>query len=1476
MRAKKKKKKEWNELEIEWEWVTVESSIVHAVAAQDFDTGINAHLSFSLFGPNANKFVIDQLTGAIFAAEPLIGHTDVNVRVKVVDQGNDPRSDSTTVTVRFQPQDNFPQIHLVNISECIPENQALNTVVGRVAAITKRQGSVLPISYYLAAGNSGDTFQMSQTSGEITLRKHLDFEDIIQYKLWVEARDSGLPPFSSYVKIDINISDENDNIPQFTKSIFRCEIFENSAPGIVCKVSATDEDSGQNGILQYSFKDINSVFMINATTGIIRTTLVLDREHTALYILTVQAKDQGIIPQTGSATVIINILDQNDNAPRFLQIFLTNIPENVPIGFSVLQIKTSDEDIGINSVSTYTIADENSHLPFAIEKYTGYLKVVMPLDRETTDRYVLKVNANDSAWSVNTDVTICITDVNDNAPLFTHSSYTITIPEVVTQETFVVKVFASDADCGLNGQIFFYMKSSNEFFRVNATTGEIFTKKIIPFQNPYNDTFFNNYNFTVMVSDAGEKAMVNECKVIINIVPRNIQPPKFLPVWPIVSIPKHTKKGTKVIKLTAVDNSSHPNDVITYSITGGNGSSIIGIEKNTGWVFLNVLPSSVAELYSIVFIAEDNGIPSLSDDIAINFVITEDNRFTPHFSEMKIHISVSEDCVEGSVIGRVSAIDADESLNGLLVYAVVTGNDDNNFAIENTTGMIMLCKSLDFETKSAYILHITATDKGWLSKSSSVIVTIHVLDVDDNLPVFSRDEYFIYLAEDSPIGTAVLQLSAYDADLGENAEINYAIENDEKDTFAVDLKTGLLYTCGYLDFELCQIFELQIKAYNPSNSEHFSIAKVYVNVLSVNEYFPKFIKSQYNFMIPEVASIGTSVGRVFAIDYDYGLHGVVYYMFIGQSKWKGFSISRLTGELFVSGNIRKHSERQVTLKVVAKNSGNIHANAIDKALITITFHDVNDPPFFSCAVYQTHVREDMPVGSSVITLYAYDVDLVSEWNTFSFRIQQGNHYNNFYINPFSGVVYITSPLDRESTPSHSLTVIAIDKAPVPSTGSTQLEIIVDDINDNSPILITTEVHIMENQAPGTFILQFNATDYDLPPNQGPFLYQVMVNSNYLTLSPDGGLTTNSLIDREEVDNIYLPITIKDSGVPSMITTATVHVIVLDQNDNPSQPRNIYIQINSYGDSFPGGFIGNIKPKDPDISDVFNCRILSGPSHIFNIPANSCDLFSSVVLNDNALFNLIVEANDSVHNNVVSSIHIRYTTFNNATIDSSIQLYLSAPSFETFLSNNFIMFVETINNLLSEKYAKAHVFGMMSLDDEALLFVSFKQSNGLYLQSNSVADFFNEKRNLLEIMTDVKITSATDNICSEHLCQNGGSCQKTFGMSPVITVFDSLSVIFVTHRFTFPFLCECSTGYTGPHCEVNINECQSSPCLNNRICVNDLGGYFCSSSEGFSGQMCATDTNQCEKNICQNEGPCLTSVGSFHCHCAAGYTGNQSV
>ncbi|KAM4590289.1 protocadherin Fat 4-like [Fundulus diaphanus] len=1012
----------------------------------------------------------------------------------------------------------------------------------------------------------------------------------------------------------------------------------------------------------------------------------------------------------------------------------------------------------------------------------------------------------------------------------------------------------------------------NELFWVNTSSGEVFSKQPLLLHN----SAFKIYNFTVVAFDCGSTPLNSNTSVTVRLEQFNHHHPMFLPSPAFVVIPYDLLLGTEVFRFTATDLDTNSSDYIEYNVSGGNASDFFWIQANNGQVFLKqTLEESENESLTLLVVAKDLGYPSLTTQTEITFEVIGKNQFSPRFSETDVMFSVPEDLPFGSVAGKIQAEDGDYGPNGAITYCISPENKYFPISVGEFSGLLTLTTELDYEKESSYNLQIKAKDGGWISKSAWLNVTVIVIDVNDNPPVFSLSEYTATLRENSKVRTNVLDVKATDMDSGINAQISFSIIAGSLDKFAIDPINGSIITLDVFDYEHEKTFDLTIKASNTARHTLYSLAYVIIHILDVNEFTPTFIKERFNLSVFKNAPVGTSIGKVTATDNDSGPEGEVVYLLFGHGKNLVFDICSRSGEIHTIGSLRDRGNSNIILKVLAKNSGIINATNVAETLVNVTVIETNDAPMFTSTSYEVNVNEGSPVGTSVLTVSALDQDSVLEKNRFIFRIVDGNTNSSFSIDRLRGIVLVNSPLDRERWSVYNLTVTATDNGSPPATGTTNVIVSIDDINDNTPKLLTTKVQVKENQPEETIVARLNALDFDLPPNQGPFTFWLsnLSAESAFFLTPDGVLLTTRVIDRENVSEYRLLVVVKDAGFPlPLSSTTTIHVRVEDENDNPPSPRNIFIEVKYFGSSFSGGMIGNVHPVDLDESDVFLCAIKSGPMNMFMILNGTCELWSSPFQGE-ATFNITVEATDQLHFPVNNSIYVNYKGFTNASVDSCVLFYVSSSSMDNFLTNGYLRFVKALDSLFNLQASKTHVFGIKDIGMDILLLAAVKNYNGQYLSREVASSISAGHKKLLESQSNVTISHIGSDPCLMSPCQNGASCNKNIYISQDVAVLESVAVIFVSPQKEI-FNCTCSVGFSGSLCEDDIDECEVNPCENNSTCENTAGSFHCHCQSGFSGSVCSADVDECLKVKCQNGGRCIQSQDGYYCQCMPGFEGER--
>lgn len=1019
---------------------------VFGAHAIDIDEGRNSRILYSISGKDAAKFTIDNSTGVIRTIDDLsTGHGIDKVYSLIVwasDQGENSKTTSAELTILLRPAHLFPTFsYLAQAQFTLPEDIAEGKIITKIQATSPKKGPNGAIKYAIAGGNVYDALKIDANSGEVAIDKAgLDYEKSPIYEVWIEAADSDRPSLRSVVKLILNVTDTNDNSPVMDQLIYHAEVLEEESPPVlVCKVSANDADSGDNGVITYRLMtDYDGSFEIDSDSGEIFTTMKLDRENIANYEILVKAIDQGVPQRSGTATVLLSVLDKNDNPPRFSRLFSVNVTENAEIGTFVIKVTSSDLDSGENANATYSFT-ENPGKKFSIDPISGNVTVTEHLDREQQDEYVLKVAAFDGAWRAETALTITIQDQNDNAPEFEHSYYSFNFLELQRNVALVGQVIATDRDKqGPNSIISYSLQQPSDIFSIDPASGEIFSKRTLHYRHSHMILSPENmYSLTVLAIDNGKPPMYSECLVNINVVDSNNNAPKFEQKKYLSPAPVDAEIGQKVVQVVAKDELDFGiNAEIDYIIVGGNGAGNFTIDKTNGWISVaERLANEPGKKYKLIVRAIDRGVPAQQDEAEVTIIITGENRYSPVFTTLSYQVIVPENEPIGSAILNINATDNDEGPNGMVRYSISGGNERKEFAIDSITGTITILQSLDYDMIQEYHLNITAQDLGFKPKEAVAMLTVTLTDINDHPPVFNQSVYHAYLAENSPINSFIFKAIATDKDSPRNAIIRYSIINGmNSQLFNISPTTGEITSRVSFDFEEENEFQLTIKASNP-DSPMSSTAIVIVHITGVNEFYPTFLQPVFHFDVSESAEIGTNVGIIQATDKDAGDDGKVYYLLVGSSNDKGFSIHCDTGVIRVARNLDRETQSRVVLTVMAKNFGGIHGNDTDEAQVIISIQDGNDPPEFLQHKYEASVQEDAALGTKIIAVKAVDKDVRAQNNQFSYSIIGGNTNQSFKVDPQTGFIETARMLDRETISEYSVLIGAIDTGLPPQTGT---------------------------------------------------------------------------------------------------------------------------------------------------------------------------------------------------------------------------------------------------------------------------------------------------------------------------------------------------------------------------------------------------------------------------------------------------------
>ncbi|XP_068181904.1 protocadherin gamma-A10-like isoform X10 [Antennarius striatus] len=473
---------------------------------------------------------------------------------------------------------------------------------------------------------------------EMVLTKPLDREKNEDLSLVLTAVDGGEPQMTGTMKIFITVLDVNDNAPIFTEPIYKASIEENAPVGtVVATVTATDADEGSNGRITYSIStkldNARGVFEVNHQNGEIRLRETINYEKDRMFQINIRASDDGGL--VDSCKVIIDVIDINDNKPDIHILSKSNvISEDSKTGTVVTMINVEDADSGESGNVQCAI---NDNIPFAMKSSNNDFYTLVTdsdLDRERSSEYNITVSCSDEgvpSLSSSVTLTLQISDVNDNAPVFERSSYEAYIVENNTPGLSVFTVKARDADWNQNARVSYILEDSSvngvpvsSYVSVSADSGVIHAVRSFDYEQ------IRDFHFRVRAQDGGSPPLSSNVSVKIVIQDQNDNPPQVL--YPVQTggslvaemVPRSADVGYLVTKVVAVDVDSGQNAWLSYKLQKATDRALFEVGSQNGEIrSIRQVSDKDAVKQRLTVIVEDNGQPSRSATVIVNVVVAD-------------------------------------------------------------------------------------------------------------------------------------------------------------------------------------------------------------------------------------------------------------------------------------------------------------------------------------------------------------------------------------------------------------------------------------------------------------------------------------------------------------------------------------------------------------------------------------------------------------------------------------------------------------------------------------------------------------------------------------------------------------------------------------------------------------------------------------------------------------------------------------
>ncbi|NXA34968.1 CADN protein, partial [Eudromia elegans] len=1158
-------------------------TVVLQVEATDADEGANGIVKYDLMYRDGVQpaFSIHPDTGVLTTVQVFDREKqrEYPVTVRATDQAVEPLIGICQMNVLILDQnDNDPRFENTHYEYFLREDTTVGTSFLRVAAHDVDYSSNAAITYSLA-NEEPDHLQINPTTGWIFVSQPISQRSSIIRE--IVATDGGNR--SSKVELAVTITSAKNQPPQWERDSYEVVIPENTTrDALILTIKATSPLGDprvtytlEEGLVPETNLPIRFYLTPNRGDGSASILVAepLDFETTQSFLLRVRAQSVAAVPLAAFATVSVNVTDVNDNVPFFTSsIYEASVAEGAGVGTFVVQISAVDLDLGLNGEITYSLLHDPSgdYTHFCLDSRTGSVYTTSVFDREKKGSYLLEVRSEDGSESArpgkrgqpNSDVAyvrVFISDVNDNKPVFTQSVYEVNVDEDQDVGSTVVTVSANDEDEGTNAKLRYQITAGNARGKldVEPETGAVFIAQPLDYEET------ETYEMHVLASDGKWE---DYAVVIINVMNKNDEAPVFsINEYYGSVIEELDGLPVFVLQVVAKDPDNPRGGDVRYSLHGHGAADAFTIDENTGSIYSQEpLDREEQALWRFVVLATDEGGEGLTGfaDVIINVWDVNDN--APRFVCMLggCNGRVFENSPADTLVMEMSAVDLDDpnvGLNAVLTYRI-TENVKNQlgadlFNINPSTGTIHVAEGLlDREMTEKYFLVVEAADGGGLAGTGTA--TVWIVDVNDHVPTFTKGLWQAAVPESSDVDTGVLQVSATDADAGENAGLTFSIVGGDPDQkFYIEndgeCQCATIRLKKTLDFEKAheRQFNLTVKV---EDRDFSSTASCLIEVEDSNDHSPAF-HSQFIETSPilENTPVGTTVTTVSATDKDSGLNGnVVYSIRSDSDPMRHFAVDH-DGRVMVVGALDREVIQKYSLVVHASDQGTPARTG--SVTVVIDLLDVNDngPRFeapYVPVVWENTLRpEVVHMNHTSKLLHAFDPDSEENGPPFMFSLPPDyqNSLDFSLTDNGNNTATITAlrSFDREKQKVFHLPIIIRDSGIPAMSATNTLTITIGDENDTPHRSGHKDIYVYSDKGKWspTVLGKVFAPDQDDWDNK-TFLSEGKLLKAFRLNQRSGALV---MVDHVPQGTYNLRVRVSDGVWPDVISTIQIHVQELE-------------------------------------------------------------------------------------------------------------------------------------------------------------------------------------------------------------------------------------------------------------------------------------------------------------------------------------------
>lgn len=744
----------------------------------------------------------------------------------------------------------------------------------------------------------------------------------------------------------------------------------------------------------------------------------------------------------------------------------------------------------------------------------------------------------------------------------------------------------------------------NNTFEIDELNGRIYVIRSILIDS------INIYNLVIRAEDFSG-TYFGETRVTITVERRNFYAPKITDIVSSISIAETTSVGQTIFTLITDDKDFGVDGKVTITLTRSADASYFKLQPSEldAWLLVtdDHFNATKKDQFFITLVATDGGNPPLSSSYNLT-VFVEDVNTSPRFvSRCALHSTcvyeVEENVPVNSAIASVTAYDTDVGSNARLTYKI----DAEKLPFDVTKdGELVLQKTLDYEAIIAYIFDVVVQDDGNPILHNKTRVTIKVVDVNDNAPIFLRDVYQFSISESLPPNQPFGLITAGDKDSGANGMVEYHVSHKNLQFKFLFNKAGHLEVLTPFDYEDTNMYNFSALAVDKGNPSLTATATILIYVLDENDNTPMFSQSLYQANVSECSSVGDEVLTLKATDADRS-QTKLYYSISSQNMLNKFAVDSTSGQISLLSSLDAESVIFYQFTVVVKDSSESTANR-NVSTVQISVSNCNDnPPTFVTKFYNFTVLSSASPGHTIGYVYAVD----NERDVITYSILNGNANGVFRIDPLTGLLVVNNLTASFGRNYFVLTIQASDGGS-PSPLYDQTEVKVNVIGaDNSTLILFFQnnltINVSELTSSSTPLAKFDfktAFEY-FSTSQLTRLVIISQNNNLFALDTNSGIISlNKGLNYSQTQSYILFI---ESGYNGRVVSVSITINIIDVNDHrpqflPPGPYAIDIDENL----LPTTVVFNATALDADYGD--NGRIT------YSIAVNPSAYSSDFVIN----------------------------------------------------------------------------------------------------------------------------------------------------------------------------------------------------------------------------------------------------------------------